>query len=187
MYLTQDQVLDILKVAFKRSSRDYTMLLLAYQHGLRANEIINLRLSDVAQSKLTVQRLKGSLKTEQPLIPNRKNFLLDERKALALWLRIRPEGSDFLFPTDSGKAMSYSRFYQMFREYATFAGVPEELTHPHSLKHAIASHLSRNGMPLDHLKQFLGHAAVSSTIVYTNVTCIEATEAAIKILNGRAA
>jgi len=45
--LTPQEMLDLLKAARKRSTRDWTMILLAYRHGLRASEVCGIKLADV--------------------------------------------------------------------------------------------------------------------------------------------
>ena len=79
----------------------------------------------------------------------RVDVLLDERKALQLYLDSRDDSSEWLFPTEAGTPMSYSRFYQMFRDYATEAGLPEELRHCHALKHFCGSTMCRKGVGIE--------------------------------------
>lgn len=64
------------------------MILLAYRHALRASEVCNLKLSDVnlKTGTIHVDRLKGSLESVQPLEKLKGQPLLDERKAVTLWL-----------------------------------------------------------------------------------------------------
>jgi type 1 fimbriae regulatory protein FimB len=74
------QLLDAAKQGLY-GSRDYSMLLLAYRHGLRISELVGLRLDQVnlAEGRVYVKRLKGSLDTEQPLQG-------DTLRALRQWL-----------------------------------------------------------------------------------------------------
>src|SRR5258708_18545140 len=66
--LTQDEILKVLK-AVSDTPRDLAMILLAFRHGMRASEVCNLKLADVdlKNGEITIRRLKGSLKTVQPL------------------------------------------------------------------------------------------------------------------------
>jgi integrase len=72
-FLTTNKIVAVLKAARERSTRDWAMILLAYRHGLRASEICGLRLADVDLKNfaVTIERLKGSLKTVQPLSEQR--------------------------------------------------------------------------------------------------------------------
>jgi len=70
-FLTEAEVASFLKVARKgrHSVRNYAMVLLAFRHGLRVTELINLRISDLDldTGRLFVRRLKGSLSTSHPM------------------------------------------------------------------------------------------------------------------------
>ena len=70
-FLTQSEMGDFLRAAHKgrHGARNYAMLLMAYRHGLRVSELINVRMADLDldTGHLFVRRLKGSLSTSQPL------------------------------------------------------------------------------------------------------------------------
>jgi len=84
--LDEQEVLALLRTAKSRSQRDFTMLLLTYRHGLRASEVAGIRLDDIENGHLTVARLKGSLRTCQPIVLHPGQPLLDEVRALREWL-----------------------------------------------------------------------------------------------------
>ncbi|MGE0407457.1 MAG: tyrosine-type recombinase/integrase, partial [Candidatus Korobacteraceae bacterium] len=67
-HLTRDELHSLLHHARAESERDWLMILVAFWHGLRASEVTKLERSQIADGFLTVQRLKGSLKTTQPLV-----------------------------------------------------------------------------------------------------------------------
>jgi site-specific recombinase XerD len=62
--------------------------------------------------------------------------------------------------------------------YMIRVGVPPDLAHHHSLKHALASLMIRSGKGLELVKQALGHRSISSTIHYVHIQDSEATAAA---------
>jgi type 1 fimbriae regulatory protein FimB len=180
-FLSTDEILAVLKAARERASRDWTMILLAYRHGLRASEVCNLRTTDVdlKRQALTIRRLKGSLETVQPLYPHRGVPLLDEPGALRAWLRDREDdGSDFLFVSQKGGRLHRSQFFRVFQAIAADAGLPIEKRHPHILKHSLASHLVAGNVNLALVKQALGHRAISSTMVYVSTSDRQAAQAA---------
>lgn len=98
-FLTEDELLSVLRTARVKSIRDWTMILTTYSHGLRAAETCGLKITDLDMrgGVLSVQRLKGSLFTIQELEKHRGIPLLDEVKALKEWLSVRP--------TDCGDAL----------------------------------------------------------------------------------
>jgi integrase len=81
---TEAEIADFLKAARKgrHGIRNYAMLLLAFRHGLRVSELINISMPDIDldAGRLFVRRVKGSLATTQPLEG-------DEIRALRAWLR----------------------------------------------------------------------------------------------------
>jgi len=70
-FLTESEIERFLKAARKgrHGARNFAMMLMAFRHGLRVSELINVRMADVDldTGRLFVRRLKGSLSTSQPL------------------------------------------------------------------------------------------------------------------------
>src|ERR1039457_6239583 len=142
--LTPQETLALLKAARERSTRDWAMILLAYRHGLRASEVCGLKMADIdlKAGSISIQRLKGSMQTVQPLYPHRGQPLLDEMSALRCWLREhQSDGSDYLFTSQKGGKLDRTQFFRVFQVIAKTALLPFEKRHPHVLKHSLASHL----------------------------------------------
>src|SRR6202030_3688041 len=117
---------------------------------------------------LTIQRLKGSEKTVQPLVEDAEE-LLNERVAVERWLESHKAlhaGDGYrkrLFP------ISRVQFFRLFRRYGREAGLPRHLCHPHVLKHSIAM----QSIPLagiENVRQYLGHKSIASTGRYLKVS-----------------
>lgn len=180
-YLTPEETLAVLKAARQRSSRDWAMILLAYRHGLRASEVCGLRLGDMGlkEGTVSIARLKGSLKTVQPLYSHRGQPLLDEVVALKVWLKARPaDGSDYLFTSQKGGRLDRTQFFRVFRAVAAAAGIAADKRHPHVLKHSLASHLVAGNVNLALVRQALGHRSINSTMRYVGTSDGQAAEAA---------
>jgi type 1 fimbriae regulatory protein FimB len=180
-FLTTEETLAVLKAARGYSTRDWAMVLLAYRHGLRASEVCNLKLPDIdlKAGSISIRRLKGSLHTVQPLYPHRGQPLLDEVKALRLWLRGRKsDGSDYLFTSQKGGRLDRTQFFRVFRAVAESAGLPRDKRHPHVLKHSLASHLVAGNVNLALIRQALGHRSITSTMQYVGTSDGQAAEAA---------
>lgn len=180
-YLTPGETLAVLKAAREHSIRDWAMILLAYRHGLRASEVCGLRLGDMdlKEGSISIQRLKGSLTTVQPLYQHRGQPLLDELTALRTWLRVRPaDGSDYLFTSQKGGKLDRTQFFRVFRNVAGAAEIPSEKRHPHVLKHSLASHLVAGKVNLALIRQALGHRSINSTMQYVGTSDGQAAKAA---------
>ena len=185
--LTPQETLALLKAARKRSTRDWTMILLAYRHGLRASEVCGIKLADVdlKTSSISIRRLKGSLHTIQPLYQHRGQPLLDETAAVRAWLHKRPaDGSDYLFTSQKGGKLDRTQFFRNFQTVAESAGLPVEKRHPHVLKHSLASHLVAGNANLALVRQALGHRSINSTMQYVGTSDSQAAEALQKALMG---
>lgn len=173
--LTHDQLRKLLEMARARRERDWLMILVAYNHGLRASEVVSIVADDVRDGFLTVRRLKGSLKTEQPLVCH-SDPLFDEASTLSALARNQC-GNQRLFPR------TRQRFWQIFREHAKAAGIPRRLSHPHIAKHTLAMQMIGTA-GIENTRQYLGHRSISSTGAYLKVSDKEASEAAKRALGG---
>jgi integrase/recombinase XerD len=181
--LTTEELLRVLKTAKEHSTRDWALMVTIYRHGLRASEAAALTLGDIRDGQLTVARVKGSLKTTQPIVKHPGQPLLDEVKALREWLRERPQdGSDVLFTSRKGGHLAREQVYRIFRQHAEVAKLPESKRFVHVLKHSLASHLIAGNANLAMVQVALGHASLSSTQAYIHVSDAQAAEASNRAL-----
>jgi integrase len=172
-HLTPDEILSVLKLAREHSNRDWAMVLMSYRHGLRASEVCGLSMDDldVKNRSVTLRRLKGSMRTVQPLYEHRGQPLLDEVIALRAWTKQRPDdGSRYVFTSQKGGRLDRSQFFRLFQGYAEAAGLPAEKRHPHCLKHTLANHLIMGNTNLALVRQALGHRSINSTMKYVGTT-----------------
>lgn len=171
--LSKPELLALLGAARAHSERDYLMILMAYSHGLRASEVLAITPDSVKDGLLTVRRLKGSMRTQQPLVASEET-LLDEAET---WF-------DFTLKTPRNqKVFSISRqhFWRLMQRYSAEAGIPERLRHPHVLKHTIALQvIAKAG--IDNTRQYLGHKSMASTGEYLKRTDAEACAAVASAL-----
>jgi type 1 fimbriae regulatory protein FimB len=169
--LTHDEVLKVLKAAAD-DKRNLAMILLGYRHGMRASEVCRLEMKDVdlKNGEITIRRLKGSLKTTQPLADLRQP-LLSEKRVLRAWLEERGNHpSRYVFVSQKSGQVHRSQFYRVFADAAERAGLSKDKRHPHCLKHALGYSLVEANVNLAVIKQALGHKSIASTAVYTTPT-----------------
>jgi site-specific recombinase XerD len=156
------------------------MFLLTFRHALRSREARSLKLDDIdiiAQT-IAVNRCKGSKSGVQSLDRHKGEPLLDEVVALKAWLKERREdGSKVLFPSAKGGAMTRMQFLRLFKAYATAAGVPADLAHPHILRHSLCSTMAAQHADIYAIQQRAGHKNISNTMIYTHVSDEQASEA----------
>ena len=167
--LTQDEIFKVLR-AVSDSPRDHAMVLLAFRHGMRASEVCGLELKDLdlRNNEIVIRRLKGSLRTTQPLADVPGQPLLSERRVLRDWLKERGEHpSRYVFVSQKSGKLNRSTFYRVFSDAAERAGLPADKRHPHVLKHSLGVALVGANVNLAIIKQALGHKSIASTAVYT--------------------
>jgi len=140
-----------------------TLIELLYGSGLRASELVSLALAAVPRDAplLTITGKGG----QQRMVP------VGERAGTALrhWLRVRPAGGRYVFPSPRGGHLSRVRLFQLVKELALRAGLDPEKISPHVLRHAFATHLLEGGADLRVLQTLLGHADIATTQIYTHV------------------
>jgi integrase/recombinase XerD len=181
--LTRAELLSLLSAARESSTRDWCMLLLMYQHGLRASEVGSLFRSDLNERDwtLNVKRLKGSAKTLQVIYPNGVK-LLDARKAITEWLALRPAGA-YLFPNPQGAPLSRINVFKVFKRHAATAGLPAHKSSPHALKHSLGQHLHDSGQSIEIVAACLGHARIDSSRRYFDISFADANHARRAAIN----
>lgn len=171
--LSREELLRLLAAAKAKAERDWILILVTYWHGLRASEAVNLTRANFPDGYLSIQRLKGSKKTTQPLMTH-SNPLLDERLALRKFLAesTTPPG-DRLFK------LSRFQFYRLVRFHGSKAEIPAHKLHPHVLKHSIAMSMIREA-GIENTRQYLGHKSGASTMEYLKSSDEEASAAIMR-------
>src|SRR5208282_5563744 len=136
-YLSNEQLERFLQVAKEYGLREHAMFLFSVAHGARAQEIANLRLSDInfKSEQVHIARLKGSLDSTQNLLRVKGNSLFNEAAVLKAWLDIRqPDADSFVFNSQKSTQLNRVTVYKLFKAIAKKAGLGETLQHPHVLK-----------------------------------------------------
>jgi integrase len=185
-YMNSEQLERFLQAAKEYGPREHAMFLFAVAHGARAQEIANLRISDINfnSEQIHIARLKGSLDSTQNLLKVKGNSLFDEKAALKAWLAVRePDADNFVFNSQKSTQMNRSTIFRIFQEIAKKAGLGETLRHPHVLKHTAAMLMVQQGVNAFLIRQHLGHRSFDSTLAYVNPSDADASAASAKAFN----
>jgi len=161
MILSREEVKALLEAA--HSLRHRTLLAILYGCGLRVAEVAHLKVSDIdsARNVLWVRHGKGR-KDRQTLLPAK---LLEMLRCY--WRAQRP--TEWLFPgADTARPISPKAIFLACRNAAHHAGITKPV-HPHSLRHAFATHLLEAGVNLRTIQILLGHANLETTARYLQV------------------
>ncbi|MGH2903671.1 MAG: tyrosine-type recombinase/integrase [Solirubrobacteraceae bacterium] len=143
--------------------RDRALFELAYSCGLRAEELVTLKVADVDHEGEQL-RVEGKGRKTRYL-PVGEVAMTAVRRYLA---KSGARESGALFLSKTGKPLSTSDVRRRLRVWATRAQIPGAAT-PHALRHSYATHLLDGGADLRSIQELLGHASVSTTQVYTRV------------------
>ncbi len=165
-----------------RGRRDAAMIELAYASGLRVSELVKLALADINLNHGFVRVTGKGSKTR--LVPvgsaarDKVARYLEEDRARF----VRDPAERALFLTERGRPMTRQGFWKLLRGYAKRAGVrlPSGDISPHKLRHSFATHLVERGADLRAVQAMLGHADISTTQIYTQVSRARVLEQARK-------
>lgn len=164
-----ERLLEAPDVSTPRGLRDRALIELLYATGLRVSELVGLRLQDVHLDE-------GYLTT---VGKGRAQRLVPVGDAAAAWVRryvseARPRllgrrSSPRLFVNArAGGAITRVGFWKVLKSYGRQVGLGTRLS-PHVLRHSFATHLLERGADLRAIQMMLGHAALSTTQIYTHV------------------
>ena len=149
--------------------RDRAMLELLYATGIRVSELVSLDVQDVNLELGYIRCAgKGSKERIVPLgtlaIQSCRDYLGGARARL-----VRDREESALFVNHHGHRLTRQGFWKIVKKYADDAKIEKEIT-PHTLRHSFATHLLENGADLRSVQEMLGHADISTTQIYTQVT-----------------
>lgn len=152
-----------------RALRLYTLIELAYSGGFRVSELVSLPESAArAHDGALIIRGKGNKERLVPLSGKAQQAMMEWIAARARH-RHWPQ-SKYLFPS-FGEEGHFTRqsFARDLKDFAVTIGFAADRISPHVLRHAFASHLLEGGADLRVVQQFLGHADIATTEIYTHV------------------
>ena len=151
------------------SIRDDVMIELLYATGLRVSELVHLKIESLhMDSGYLITMGKGSKERVVPIgeiaLAKLRHYLENSRQKIT-----REKQTQILFPTRQGKNMTRQSFWYRLRIHALRAGITKHIS-PHTLRHSFATHLLAGGADLRSLQMMLGHANITATQIYTQVT-----------------
>ncbi len=137
-----------------------------YLTGMRRAELTGLRDIDVDIESATV-KVTGK-RNKQRIIPLLKPFTAEIEE----YIRVRNEafpviGTNWFFVSNKGNKLYDKYVYNIVRSYLTMVTTIDKRS-PHVLRHTFATHMLNHGADLNSIKEFLGHASLSATQIYTH-------------------
>jgi integrase/recombinase XerD len=160
--LSKEEVKALLEAPRRLDQR--AILATLYGAGLRVSEVTNLKVSDLDRKRkvINVRGGKGHKDRQVMLSDSLREVLV------AWWRRARP--AEWLFPGEKpGHHLSRETVFRTCKDAAQLAGINKNV-HPHSLRHAFATHLLDDGVSLPVIQVLLGHLNLKTTARYLHVS-----------------
>ncbi|MDF2961814.1 MAG: recombinase XerD [Paenibacillus sp.] len=150
--------------------RDKVMLEVLYATGIRVSELISLDMENV-NLELGFVRCTGTALKERiiPLGGIAAEYISSYMKTMRPRLLKQFKAEQALFINHLGTRITRQGFWKIIKKYAAETQIIKEIT-PHTLRHSFAAHLLENGADLRSVQEMLGHADISTTQIYTQVT-----------------
>jgi type 1 fimbriae regulatory protein FimB/type 1 fimbriae regulatory protein FimE len=165
-HLSEREIGQLIEAARKNREghRDALMILMAYRHGLRASELVDLQWSqvDLSHGVIHIRRIKNGTPATHPLTGN-------ELRGLRKLQRETP-ASAFVFVSMRGTPFTVSGFRRMLERVALDAGMEDLKVHPHMLRHAAGYKLANQGTDTRTIQAYLGHKNIQHTVRYTELS-----------------
>ena len=165
-YLTYEQSAALLKaVSGPNQKRDYAILMLFLNCGIRRSELVGLNLTDVYEDRIRVvgkgnkERFvyfgEACRKAIEAYLPERnKKFLTDNRA---------------LFGSRDGNRISVTAVHRLVKKHLLAAGLDASQLSAHKLRHTAATMMLSGGVDVKTVQEVLGHENLNTTQIYTHI------------------
>ena len=174
--LTQEEINELYESC--ESSWERSILSLAYGCGLRVGELEQVNIEDVRlrEKILIVPKGKGNKRRVVPMSPgvvsDLSDYYFNERIDFTYGRDYKPKDDAFMLNTRGGRMreFTYNKYLKRLIERTKNKTIKEKEISIHNLRHSIATHLIEQGMPVEQVRQFLGHSQLETTQVYTHIS-----------------
>lgn len=165
-YLTLDQSAALLQaVAGPNQKRDYAILMLFLNCGIRRSELVGLNITDVYEDRIRVigkgnkERFvyfgSGCRKAIDAYLPERNKKVLTDNKAL--------------FGSRDNNRISVTAVHRLVKKYLLLAGLDADSFSAHKLRHTAATMMLSGGVDVKTVQEVLGHENLNTTQIYTHI------------------
>lgn len=159
-YLTLEEINALRSAARstgRHTVRDEALIVVAYRHALRVNELVGLRWTDIDLVNRTIHINRSKREAEQT------HCLADDEIEL---LQQLPRTNEYVFATEVGTQMSRRTAYDKIQRAGKLANLSIK-AHPHMLRHTRGYLLANRGTPTRDIQDYMGHKDIRSTQLYT--------------------
>ncbi len=164
-----DRLLSVIDRGNPKGKRDYALIFLVTQLGLRTSDVLNLKLENInwSESRIEFVQQKTDIAVNLPIVEELGLAIIDYLKYG------RPETSEpYLFVKHIQPFDKMKNGHYLITQYLVKAGIQLEKSKHHglhSLRHTLASRLLERDVPLEIISSILGHASIESTKPYLHI------------------
>lgn len=160
-YFTHGEFLKI-KDYLKSKLKYLCILMIAFEGGLRASEISDLRIGDydAKNKELLCRRKKGSL-------TNKISLSEETIKIIEEYIKIYVP-LDYMFLSNAGTPYSNNGLNFFLKKACNKLEIEKTKSHFHTIKHTRGVYLAEKGLNLQEIRQLLGHTSITSTLIYAS-------------------
>jgi len=170
--LSKNEVKKLMKTPDMRTNRGYrnrVVLEILYDTAIRRAEAANIRLTDLDLDAGYIHiRGKGDKERVVPMSQKvcdlARNYILAVRSSF-----INGDDPGYLILNRWGHKMDPNSIWAVVKRCSRLAGIKKNVS-THTFRHTCATHMLKNGAPVRHLQEMLGHESLESTQIYTRVT-----------------
>jgi site-specific recombinase XerD len=139
------------------------LILMAFRHALRVSELVDVKLEQIDLKAATIHITRAKNGT-----PGIHGLQGDELRLIRALVRENPPHSTFLFLSERKGPMSIDAVQKLIERLGVTAGLKFPI-HVHMLRHSAGYALAGRGVDTRTLQSFMGHKAISNTVIYTAV------------------
>ena len=150
--------------------RNYVIVELLYDCGLRVSELVNLRLSNIYADEQYIQVFgKGNKERWVPIGERALQLLSTYIHHVRSHIQPKPGEGNIVFLNRLGARLSRQMVFIFLKQAVVNAGLKKRIS-PHSLRHSFATELVENGADLRAVQEMLGHESIATTEIYTHIS-----------------
>jgi len=165
-YLTLDESIGLLNsVDGSNKERDFCILTIFLNCGLRISEVVGLNLSDIADDHLRVLGKGG----KERMVYLNEACVSAINDYLAVRKTIAAIDKNAFFLSNRKRRISRETVHHMVKSHIAAAGLDSEQYSSHKLRHTAATLMLKNGVDIRTLQELLGHEHLNTTEIYTHV------------------
>ena len=159
-----DRLISVTKTDDLKGYRDCAIIETLYACGLKASELLNIKISDLHFSNGYITINSGKETRYAPIYSGARKSINEYLQMSRKYL-LSKNKTDLLFLNRDGMPLTRQGLWKLLKAYGKKAGINKEIT-PHLFRQSMAMHLVENGANINDVKELLGHKSISLTMNY---------------------